>query len=106
MRESLRKADTLANAQRQIRAKASTMADCARADATTVYARADAMTVHARADAMVVRGIARGVLRRENLQRGIFDGGSATGDLRKGNVLRTIDGRRSNVGLDCSKTNF
>ena len=106
MQGGLCKVDTLANAQKQIRAKASTMADCARADATTVHARADAMTVHARADAIVVWGTARGVLQRENLRRGICNGGSATGDLQRGNVLRTTDGRRSNVGSDCSKTNF
>ena len=60
MRGGLRKADTLANAQRQIRAKASTMANCARADATTV---------HVRVDAMVVRETARGVLRKEILRK-------------------------------------
>ena len=86
MRGGLRKANTLANAQRQIRVKTSTMADCARVDAMVV-------------------------LRRENLQRGICDGGSAKGkcateNLRRGNVLRTTDGKRSNVGSDCSKTNF
>ena len=79
MRESLRKADTLANAQRQIRAKASTMADCARADA------------------MVVKGICNGRSAK---------GKCATENLQRGNVLRTTDGKRSNVDSDCSKTNF
>ena len=51
MQGGLRKADTLANAQKQIRAKVSTIADCARADT------------------MVVRGTAKRVFRRENLQR-------------------------------------
>ena len=41
-----------------------------------------------------------------NLRRGICEGESAKGNLQRGIVLRTTDGRRSNVGSDCSKTNF
>ena len=54
---------------------------------------------------------AQGQMRWGNLRRGICDGESAKGNLRRGiceggRVLRTTDGRRSNVGSDCSKTNF
>ena len=71
-----------ANAQERIRAKASTKADCA---------RADAMAVHAKADAM-------GKSTTRNLRREICNEESAMGNLQRGRVLRTIDGRRSNVG--------
>ena len=78
----------MANAPGQIRAKASTMADCARPDTIAVCARADAIAVWETA--------------KENLRKGIYKGESANGER----VLRTTDGRRSNVGSDCSKTNF
>ena len=70
-----------------------------------VCARADAMAVCARADAIAVWGTANGESAKGNLRK------SAKGNLRKGIckggiVLRTTDGRRSNVGSDCSKTNF
>ena len=66
----------MANAPGQICAKENTMADCAKANIMAVCARVDAI------------------------------GEYATGNLQRRRVLRTTNGRRSNVGSDCSKTNF
>ena len=80
MRERAKK-NTMANALEQIRAKANTMAHCAKTDTIAGCARAIAIEKSAKG----------------NLQRGICEG-------RR--VLKIIDGKKSNVGLDYIKTNF
>ena len=79
--EKCAKKDTIANASGKMYTKASIMADCAKVDTIAVCARANTMEEST----------------TENLRRRIY---------KRKKVLRTIDGRRSNVSSNCSKTNF